>query len=147
MAIIKLLTGSVYGTAEAVATEVQVALEQAGHTVIKAEGLNAVLRDGADAVLVCTSTTGQGDLPDNLQPLYHELKERFPLLGHLAYGIIALGDSSYGDTYCGGGRLMDELLMELTAKRIAEPLFIDACETASPETIAVPWAVEWANQL
>ncbi|GAA4651468.1 flavodoxin [Kistimonas scapharcae] len=147
MAIIKLLTGSVYGTAEAVATEVKVALEQGGHTVIKAEGLEAVLRDGADAVLVCTSTTGQGDLPDNLQPLYRELKERFPLLGHLAYGIIALGDSSYGETYCGGGKQMDELLAELTAKRIADPLMIDACETASPEEVAVPWAVEWARQL
>ncbi|WP_211825867.1 flavodoxin [Kistimonas asteriae] len=147
MAIIKLLTGSVYGTAEAVATEVKAALEQSGHTVIKAEGLDAVLRDGADAVLVCTSTTGQGDLPENLLLLYQELKERFPLLGHLAYGIIALGDSSYGDTYCGGGRLMDELLTELTAKRVAEPLMIDASETASPETIAVPWAVEWASQL
>ena len=56
--------------------------------------------------------------------------------------MIALGDSSYGDTFCGGGLAMDSALEDIGAVRIAEPLQLDAMETVTPEDDAVPWAVD-----
>lgn len=38
--------------------------------------------------LVVTSTTGQGDLPDSIVPLYEGIKDMYQ--PHLRYGIIAL---------------------------------------------------------
>lgn len=40
-------------------------------------------------------TTGQGDLPDSIVPLYEGIKDMYQ--PHLRYGIIALGDSTYAN--------------------------------------------------
>ena len=144
MSAISILVGSVYGTAKAVAEDIKVELENGGHSVDVIE--NAKIADLTDddcaILLVCTSTTGAGELPGNIEPLYTALKETPKALGHLRYGIISLGDSSFGDTYCGAGKLMNELLADLGAVALGQPLEIDACETLMPEEEAVPWAVE-----
>ncbi|TKB49737.1 flavodoxin [Ferrimonas sediminicola] len=149
MARISILVGSVYGGAEFTAEQVCQALRDHGHQVAVSEAQSAqeLLAEGSDAWLVITSTTGCGDLPDNLFPLFLSLKEQFPLLPKLRYGVIALGDSSYGETFCGAGRQFDELLAELTAVRVGERLQIDACETMEPEQVALPWVVSWQVQL
>nr|VUD31177.1 flavoprotein YqcA [Raoultella sp. NCTC 9187] len=65
-------------------------------------------------VLVVTSTTGQGDLPDSIIPLYEGIKDMYQ--PHLRYGIIALGDSTYAN-FCGGGKTFDAAAQEQGAKR------------------------------
>ena len=144
MAAITVFVGSVYGTAKAVADDVKAELENGGHSVNVVENAKAEDLPGDEGaiLLVCTSTTGAGELPGNIEPFYLELKSTPQALGHLRYGIINLGDSSFGDTYCGAGKLMDELLSDLGATALAPPLEIDACETLMPEEEAVPWAVE-----
>ena len=144
MAAISILVGSVYGTAKAVAEDIKAELENGGHSVNVVENAKASdlpSEEGA-ILLICTSTTGAGELPGNIEPFYLELKETPQALGHLRYGIVNLGDSSFGDTYCGAGKLMDELLSDLGAAPLSAPLEIDACETLMPEEEAVPWAVE-----
>ena len=78
-------------------------------------------------VLVVTSTTGQGDLPDSIVPLFQGIKDSLGFQPNLRYGIIALGDSSYAN-FCNGGKQFDALLQEQSAKRIGEMLKIDASE-------------------
>ncbi|MCD8513105.1 MAG: flavodoxin domain-containing protein [Nitrincola sp.] len=95
---------------------------------------------------MCTSTTGQGEIPDNIYPLVNELRDTFPLMPERHYGVIALGDSSY-ETFADAGKQVDELLQELQAKRLGEVLFIDACETADPEGTAVEWMRDWMKAL
>lgn len=148
MANLRILVGSVYGGALLTARAVKTALEADGHrvTLLESPALGDIL-DNDDALLVCTSTTGQGELPPNLLPFWLELREQLPSLAGRPFGIIVLGDSSYGDTFCGAGNLMEEALLETGARKVGDTLRIDALETTEPETIAVPWAREWAGQI
>nr|WP_136251652.1 flavodoxin [Ningiella ruwaisensis] len=139
MGSVSIFAGSVYGNAQHVAEEVQ--------TMLEAEGISCeVFTDpdvsdftDAESVLVITSTTGQGDIPPNLELFHAELRETFPLMDGKPFAVVGLGDSSYGESYCGGGRQFFELLNELQGKAISEMLEVDAMETLSPEEEVVPW--------
>ena len=144
MAIISIFVGSVYGTAKAAAEDIKAELESGGHAVDVVEDAMAsdLPTDAGAVLLICTSTTGAGELPDNIESFYSELKSAPQSLAHLRYGIVNLGDSSFGDTYCGAGKLMDEVLSDLGATALVPRLEIDACETLMPEEEAIPWAIE-----
>ena len=73
---ITILVGTMTGTAEMVAQEVQQALEAAGHqaTIQVMDGLDASVFQGGGTFLICTSTYGQGDVPDNAQALFNSLE-------------------------------------------------------------------------
>jgi MioC protein len=138
---VAILSGTVYGTAEDVARHAAAFLNAAGFEAwhdSRAQ-LEQVLAFAPDALLVVTATTGMGELPDNLVPLYTEIRDRFPAWSGLPGGVIALGDASYGDTFCGGGELVRELFDELGVREVQDMLRLDASETVTPETDAEPW--------
>ncbi len=148
MAQIRILVGSVYGGALLTARAIKKSLEPEGHqvTVLENPELEDITGNG-DALLVCTSTTGQGELPANLLPFYLALREQLPQQPGRPFGVIVLGDSSYGDTFCGAGDLMEEALYETAARKVGETLRIDALETLEPETEALPWVRAWLEQV
>lgn len=94
-------------------------------------------------VLVCCSTHGDGELPDNLRPLYENMLHSKPDLTGLLYGVVALGDCTYADTYCYGGKVMDELLESLGAKKIGTRMEIDASTQPFPDEAAAAWLNDW----
>lgn len=146
MAAIEIVIGTVYGSAAAVAETLEQALTSAGHQVRLHE--DAVL-DDLDPThfwLVVTSTTGQGDLPPNLAPLYEEMRDRCPPVPGLRYALVALGDSSY-EQFCGAGRRFDELLQELQARPLVPRLEVDAGETLEPEEPALVWLKGWMGDI
>jgi flavodoxin len=63
------------------------------------------------------------------------------------FAVAALGDSSYGESYCGGGKQFFELLTELQGKPVAELFRVDALETLAPEEEVVPWVKAIAEHL
>lgn len=138
---VTLLTGSVSGTADMVADAAQARLQAAGLQVSRLSGANLdeFLATEPDAVLVVTATTGMGEVPDDLLPLQAELSDRFPLLTDKPFAVIALGDSSYADTFCQGGHDMRQLLLELQASELLPMLELDASETVNQDEDAVPW--------
>ena len=146
---ITILVGTMTGTAEMVAQEVQTALEVAGHqaTIRVMDGLDAALLQGGGTFLICTSTYGQGDVPDNAQALYNSLEAETPNLTGVTYGVIALGDRTYKDTYCHGGIRFDKLLTELGARRAGDILMHDASSGTLPEELAAQWVVPWVEQV
>ncbi len=145
---ITILVGTMTGTAEMVAQEIQQALETAGHQAnIKVmDGLDASVFDGGGQFLICTSTYGNGDVPDNAQGLFSSLETEKPNLDNVTYGVIALGDTTYKDTYCQGGVRFDKLLTELGARRAGEMMMHDASSGTLPEEEAAQWVVPWVEQ-
>ena len=145
---ITILVGTMTGTAEMVAQEVQTALETAGHqaTIQVMDGLDASVFSGGGTFLICTSTYGNGDVPDNAQALFSSLETERPDLSAVTYGVIALGDPTYKDTYCQGGIRFDKLLTQLGAKRAGEMLMHDASSGTLPEEVAAQWVVPWVEQ-
>ena len=147
---VAILSGSVYGTAEEVARHAESLLKHAGFDAqhFKRAGLQDLLGFGPQALLAVTSTTGMGELPDNLVPLYSTIRDTLPAAWRgLPGAVIALGDASYGDTYCGGGEQMRELFAELGVREVQPMLRLDASETVTPETDAEPWLAEFAAVL
>ncbi|WP_023639090.1 flavodoxin [Dickeya zeae] len=148
MAQVGIFVGTVYGNALLVAEEAEGILKAHGHEVkiFEDASVDDWLAYSQQTVLVVTSTTGQGDLPESILPLYEGLREKVGYQPDLHYGLIALGDSSY-DTFCGGGHQFDALLQEMGAKRVGELLEIDAAEHPEPEVVSCPWVESWATML
>ena len=146
MAEVGIFVGTMYGNSLLVAEEAETILSGLGHkaTVFEDPMVSDWESYTGKYVLVVTSTTGQGDLPDSIVPLFNDLQDMYQ--PHLRYGIIALGDSTYAN-FCGGGKRFDALVQEQGAQPIGERLWIDASEDPEPEGVSTPWLEQWATLL
>ena len=145
--IITILVGTMTGTAELVADEVKdtLAAEGLAADVLAMDKLTPAVFERPGRFLICTSTYGQGDVPDNARDFFAALETTRPDLAHVKYGVIALGDRTYAQTFCFGGKRFDQLLTSLGAKRLGEVLLHDASAGTIPEEVAVEWARGWAG--
>lgn len=142
---ITLLVATMSGTAEMVAYEVLDALKRAGcrPTLLRMEKASPATLIAGGVFLICSSTYGQGDVPDNGQALYLALTEGRPDLAGVRYGVIGLGDMTYHATFCGGPKRLDRLFSELGARRIGELLCHDRKSAVYPEDAALAWLETW----
>jgi MioC protein len=142
---ITILVGTMTGTAQLCAQEMELALDD-GETQVEAilmDGLDSTVFEREGLFLVCTSTYGQGDVPDNARALYEDLQQKRPDLSRVRYGVFGLGDKTYAETFNYGGKRFDDILAELGAKRIGERYRHDASSGVLPEEKAVEWCREW----
>ena len=125
MAEIGIFVGTMYGNSLLVAEEAEAILTAQGHkaTVFEDPELSDWLPYQDKYVLVVTSTTGQGDLPDSIVPLFQGIKDSL------------------------GFQQFDALLQEQSAQRVGEMLLIDASENPEPETESNPWVEHWGTLL
>ena len=146
---IKILVGTMTGTAELCAEEMCDLLKEADYSaeMTLMDGLDAKVFEPNKAYIICTSTYGHGDVPDNAKKLFESLKTNRPALDGIPYGIFALGDITHSETYCWGGIKFDKILTDLKAVRLGEILENDATSGELPEDQAGEWAVEWAKLL
>ena len=148
MATIEIIVGSVTGNAVEVAEATAEYLRGLGHSSTVSfsyQGEDLKARPES-LLLVCTSTTGAGDLPANILPFYLHLTTAFPAIAGRYYNIITLGDSSY-PTFAEAGKIMEAALSDLGAVRLGEPLVIDAILSDSYTDDAIAWAQDWAPLL
>ncbi|ARS54033.1 flavodoxin domain-containing protein [Kushneria konosiri] len=136
---------TVYGGALDVAEQIAPLFEAAGYGVEIHETptLEKLVDPQPNLALFCISTTGRGDYPGNFTALSNALEQQRPSLEGLRYALIAMGDSSYEDSFCGAGRRLDELLTTLGGSRVGERLEVDASETPMADDAALPWAEQW----
>ena len=144
---INILVGTMTGTAQLCAQEMELALDD-GDTRVETllmDNLDSSVFAREGVFLICTSTYGQGDVPDNAKNLYESLQTARPDLSNVQYGVIALGDRTYAETFCNGGKRFDAILSELGARRIGEIMLHDASAGTMPEEVAVTWVAGWIS--
>jgi sulfite reductase (NADPH) flavoprotein alpha-component len=85
---------------------------------------------------VVISTHGDGDPPDEARAFYEYLgSKRAPQLPELQFSVLALGDTSY-PKFCEAGRVVDERLAKLGARRLLPRVDCDV----DFEKLAQTWA-------
>ncbi len=134
--MIQIIVGTETGTAEYVADELQALFEQ---NEIDAQvntdiDVNELTTD--DIWLICTSTHGAGDTPNNLSGFKQYLETSYPDLSKLKYAVVGLGDSSY-DTYCGAANYFSDKLKDMGAQELIAPIKADAMSDELPEDIII----------
>ncbi|MEJ2141970.1 MAG: flavodoxin domain-containing protein [Gammaproteobacteria bacterium] len=148
MAKIQIIVGSVNGTAHKTAMAVAHVLNHQGHDawVNLEPNRDALEKDSSEALLVCCSTTGEGELPRNIYPVYLALDDQAVDIKDRKYGVIALGDSGY--TYFAlAGFMMENVFYLSGAKRVGEVLTLDAKKVTNPSLEAAQWATEWVENI
>ena len=142
---IVILVGTMTGTAQLCAQEMELVLADDDTEVetLLMEKADAAVFSRPAVFLVCTSTYGQGDVPDNAKAFYEDLKGKRPDLSRVRYGVFGLGDRTYAETFNFGGKRFDDVLQELGAQRIGERVQHDASSGVLPEEMAAEWGEGW----
>jgi MioC protein len=136
-----ILVGTMTGTAEIVAEEIQYALEALGATaaVFNMSGLDIDVFKRQGRFIICTSTYGSGDVPDNAKALFDSLTKHRPDLSGVYYAVFGLGDTTYQQTFCFGPKKFDALLASLGANRLTDTFLHNASGGTLPEEDCVEW--------
>ena len=99
-------------------------------------------------VLIITSTTGNGDAPENASRFTRYIKRKTTVesmpFQHVAYAVLALGDTNY-DQFCETGRLVDKKLKDLGGTRIQNIACAD--EGTGLEQVVDPWAKQILSRI
>jgi MioC protein len=145
MPSLQIFIGTMTGTAEMAAQEIQDHLAGAGIAceTLSMDGLDANAFTPGRTYLICTSTYGQGDVPDNAQAFFTSLETERPDLTGVGFGLFGLGDSTYRETFCFGPKRFQKLLTELGARLIGEPVYHDASAGTMAEEVAGEWVETW----
>jgi MioC protein len=150
MAPFVLLVGTMTGNAEFAAEEmIQILKDEFGREaeLRLMDGLGAdVFRPGT-IYLICTSTYGEGEVPENAKAFYTSLCEQRPDLSAIRYAVFGLGDSGYQDTFNFGGKRFDDILAELGAQRLGERGKHDIRSDVQPWDYGRDWLRGWYESL
>ncbi len=117
-----ILFGSQTGTAEGLAKKLSKDASLRGFApAVHPLNDHALARfSSAPAVVVISSTWGDGDPPDNATAFWNWLKDdSAPRLDGMQYAVLGLGDRNYSQ-FCGASKKMDERMAALGARQIIE---------------------------
>lgn len=120
--ILNIVFGSQTGTAEELAYNIQKLYREKGcdSQIFELDDISMYKLEQINKLLIVTSTTGDGEVPDNGINFWQSLLAATNLnLSNLNYGVLALGDSSHYD-FCNAGKIIDEKLQTLGANRVIE---------------------------
>ena len=138
----EIIVGSVLGASEYVADALQEILLNHSYSVNVHLTPQLSDLDQAATWIICTSTHGAGDLPDNIQPFAEQLKTQ--MLCKTSFLVVGLGDSSY-DTYCHGSIQLENIMLNAGAKLLCPAIHIDVLNHPIPEDAAIEWLKNWLS--
>ena len=123
------------GYAQFLAEQTAQALSQAGVSA-RAQALESTDADllaRLPVALFIASTSGEGDPPDSVAGFVRHVLASDAALGHLRYGVLALGDRHY-EHFCGFGRKLDDWLARQGATALFPRIDVDNADAAALET-------------
>lgn len=88
--------------------------------------------------IICTSTHGAGEYPDNIQQFVSDLTNCDQDLSTVSFLTIGIGDSNY-DTFCKAAKDISTLLISIGCKEIIPVKTFDMTEDIDPEELAQQW--------
>ena len=138
--ILHIAYGTQTGTAEELAFDIEKLSKDKGVNcqVFELDDISINKLKEINKLMVVTSTTGDGEIPDNAITFWENLSGLSELnISNLKYGVLALGDSSHYD-FCNAGKIIDEKLKELGANRVIDRQECDGSDEGSDE---------WGNTL
>jgi sulfite reductase (NADPH) flavoprotein alpha-component len=141
---ITILYGSQTGNAEDIAEQLAARAEAAGLSANAVDMLDYKPRDlkKEQNIVICVSTHGEGDPPDNAEELYEFVfGKKAPKLEGVNFSVLAFGDTSY-EHFCQTGKDFDAQLEKLGATRVVDRLdldvdFDDPVENWMDQTVSV----------
>ena len=120
--ILHIAYGTQTGTAEELAFDIEKLSKEKGVDcqVFELDDITMEKLQNINKLMIVTSTTGDGEVPDNGITFWENLSSSTELkVSGLKYGVLALGDSSHYD-FCNAGKIIDEKLKDLGANRIID---------------------------
>lgn len=148
MVNVEILVGSTLGGTEYIAEAAQPFLEEAGFTTaIHFNPDLTKLNIKSNSIwLVCLSTHGAGDYPDNFKGIVQQINAIDVDLTNVTFGLVGVGDSNY-DTYCYAAKHFHTLLIEKGATLLGDVFNIDVINSPIPEDSLVDWIPLWIKDL
>ncbi len=139
MAEFQIIVGSMLGGTEYVAEACEELLLTLKHDVsIHLQPKFEEITSKNQIWLVCTSTHGGGDLPDNIQSFVSDLIACEQDLSSTSFIIIGVGDSNY-DTFCKAAITIKNILISKGCTSIMNDLTLDMSKDIDPEECAQQW--------
>ena len=136
MASFQIIVGSMLGGTEYVAEACEETLIALGHQAkVHLQPQFAQIPSDKQTWLICTSTHGAGDYPDNLKSFIEDLTQSDQILSTSQFFVIGVGDSSY-DTFCLAAKNIEKLLISKGNNKIANLLTLDMQQDIDPELLA-----------
>ncbi|MET1161437.1 MAG: sulfite reductase flavoprotein subunit alpha [Pseudoxanthomonas sp.] len=92
--------------------------------------VDAAMLAAADRMLLVTSTTGEGDPPDQALSFVRNVMAQPATLGQLRYAVLALGDREY-ENFCGFGHQLDNWLRQHGAQPLFDIVEVDNADESA----------------
>ena len=104
--------------------------------------------DDGKAILFCSSTWGDGELPDNSLDFHAKvLENKGANMKGKPYGNCVLGDHEYDPYYCETGKIWDKVLQPAGAQKVCEDFQINQGPTDDDILGAMQWTVSFVEKL
>lgn len=142
MSSFQIIVGSMLGGSEYVAEACEETLIAMGHEVTLhfQPEFEQILSEN-QTWLICTSTHGAGDFPDNIQAFVTDLENNNKDLSSLKFFTIGIGDSSY-DTFCYAAKNLNKSLITKGCMEIIPLKTLDMSADIDPEERSQAWLNE-----
>lgn len=88
--------------------------------------------------IICTSTHGAGDYPDNIKQFVSDLSHCAQDLSTVNFLTIGIGDSNY-DTFCKAAKELSKLLISMGCIELATVKTFDMSEDIDPDDLVPQW--------
>jgi len=147
MSSFQIIVGSMLGGTEYVAEACQETLESLNHqTKLHLLPDFSQIPSKDQTWLICTSTHGAGDYPDNILSFVDNLTNTENDLSSVKFLVIGVGDTSY-DTFCYAAKNLTKLLITKGCKEIIVIKTLDMQQDIDPELESQAWLLANKDQL